>query len=142
MAEKPKVTKKVSEDKASDKSAPKSDKMLALIRIRGETGIEKSTKDTLDMLNLYKKFNCVIVPKNKVYDGMIEKAKDFITFGEIDAETMKLLDEKRNKGERKFYSLHPPRGGFEKKGTKRTYVEGGVLGNRKTEINALIKRMI
>ena len=133
----------MSEQKTAKKEQAKTDKMLAIIRIRGETGVEKSIKDTLTMMNLHKKFNCVIIPKNKVNEGMAEKAKDFITYGEIDAETLTLLNEKRKKkGEQKFYSLHPPRGGFERKGTKRTYVEGGVLGNRKNEINALIKRMI
>lgn len=123
-------------------SAKTSDKMIAIIRIRGETGIEKSIKDTLAMLNLHKKFNCVVVSRTKIFEGMIEKVKDFTTFGDIDAETMKLLDEKRKKEGKKTYTLHPPRGGFERKGTKRSYVEGGSLGNRKSDINALIKRMI
>lgn len=118
------------------------DKMIAVIRIRGETGIDKDVKDTLTMLNLHRKFHCVIVPKAKNFEGMIQKAKDFITFGEIDAETIKLLDEKRKEEGKKYYRLHPPRGGFERKGTKRTFTEGGVLGNRKEEINNLIKRMI
>ena len=133
----------MSEQKNTKKESAKTDKMLAIVRIRGETGIEKSIKDTLTMLNLHKKFNCVVIPKTKSAEGMAEKVKDFTTYGEIDAETIALLNDKRKKkGEQKFYSLHPPRGGFERKGTKRTYVEGGVLGNRKKDINELIKRMI
>lgn len=119
-----------------------SEEKIAVIRIRGETGIKKGAKDTLTMLNLHKKFSCVVVPKNESYKGMIEKAKDFITYGEIDLETLRLLDTKRKKSDKGWYNLAPPRGGFERKGTKRSYVEGGALGNRKKDINNLIKRMI
>lgn len=38
------------------------------------------------------------------------------------------------------FRLNPPRGGFE--GTKRHFVEGGALGYRGEEINALIERML
>ena len=118
------------------------EKQIAIIRIRGETGIKKDVKDTLEMLNLSRKFSAVVVDETPVYLGMAVKAKDFITWGEIDAETKKLLDEKRKDSESKVYRLHPPRGGFERKGTKRTYIEGGALGNRKKDINTLIKRMV
>ena len=115
---------------------------LAIIRIRGETGVKKEIKDTMAMLNLQRKFSCTIVPKTPAYMGMAQKAKDFVTFGEIDAETLKLLNEKRKVDEKKVYRLSPPKGGFERKGTKRTYTEGGALGDRKKDIGILIKKMV
>jgi len=118
------------------------EKEIAIVRIRGETGIKKGVKDTLEMLNLSRKFSCVVVQKNPVYEGMARKTKDFVTYGEIDEETKKLLDEKRKDKTSKVYRLSPPRGGFERKGTKRTYVEGGALGDRKKDINILIKKMV
>jgi len=68
-------------------------KRLAVIRIRGITGIKKSIKDTLKMLCIYHNNYCVVVDDSLL--GMIKKAKDYVTWGEIDDETYKLLVEKR-----------------------------------------------
>ncbi|NCN65660.1 MAG: 50S ribosomal protein L30 [Candidatus Altiarchaeum hamiconexum] len=40
------------------------------------------------------------------------------------------------------FRLTPPTKGFEKKGIKIPYTQGGALGNRKTAINDLLKRMM
>ncbi|MBR9690903.1 50S ribosomal protein L30 [Candidatus Woesearchaeota archaeon] len=127
---------------------------LAVIRIRGMTGVRKEISDTLKMLNLNSKFSCVVVPKNESYEGMVKKAKDFITWGEIDSQTLKKLKEKREEQssqaassgkpekEKKVFRLSPPRGGFERKGTKKAFRQGGALGYRKDKINDLIKKMV
>ena len=41
-----------------------------------------------------------------------------------------------------FFKLSPPRQGFERKGIKVPFSQGGVLGYRKDKINELIMRMI
>lgn len=41
-----------------------------------------------------------------------------------------------------FFKLAPPQFGFERKGTKKPFSLGGVLGYRKDKINELIQRMI
>lgn len=41
-----------------------------------------------------------------------------------------------------FFKLHPPVHGFERKGIKKPFSMGGVLGYRKDKINELIMRMI
>lgn len=41
-----------------------------------------------------------------------------------------------------FFKLMPPKFGFERKGTKKPFSLGGVLGYRKEKINELINRMI
>lgn len=115
---------------------------LAIIRIRGVTGIKHDIKQTLDMLNLYRKNNCVIVPKTDAFLGMCIKVKDFTTFGIIDDDTYKLLVEKRGKEGDALFTLHPPRKGYGRKGIKIPFSVGGGLGNRKEMINELIKRMI
>ena len=126
-------------------------KNLALIRIRGITGIKKSIKDTLNMLKLFRRNYCVVVPDSPNYRGMCNKVKDFITWGEVDEDTLKLLKDKRlKKGknkqgqeyEKKFFALHPPRKGFERKGIKVSFKSGGALGYRGAKINELIKRML
>lgn len=70
-------------------------KNIAIIRIRGRTGVSKKVNDTLDMMRLYKQNGCVVVPSNPQYLGMIQRAKDFITWGEIDKETFTILFTKR-----------------------------------------------
>jgi large subunit ribosomal protein L30 len=41
-----------------------------------------------------------------------------------------------------FFRLQPPRKGFERKGIKVQFSQGGVLGYRKEKINDLLRRMI
>jgi len=112
--------------------------------------------------------------------GMIEKIKDFVTFGELDKETFTKLLKARGRlagnkpltedylkskinsdfqkfsddfvafktelkiipGIKQFFRLHPPIGGFERQGIKKTFAEGGALGYRGKEINKLLQRMI
>ena len=140
------------------------ERKLAIIRIRGITGIEKSIKDTLNMLCLYHNNYCVVVSDKLL--GMIKKVKDYVTWGEINDETYKLLVEKRgeeykgritdtkkkinykkfiiinNKKYKKYFRLNPPRGGFERKGIKVPFTKSGALGYRKEKINDLIKKMV
>lgn len=139
---------------------------IAAIRIRGGVRINSGIKDTFGMLRLYRKNYCVIFPKQPSYLGMLNKVKDYITWGEITEETFNSLVEKRgeeykgrltdskgkisynkfivvnNKKLKPFFRLHPPRGGFERKGIKMPFGRGGVLGYRKEKINDLINKMI
>lgn len=41
-----------------------------------------------------------------------------------------------------FFRLHPPKGGFERGGIKKTFNQGGVLGERKEAISILIEKML
>ena len=119
---------------------------IAVVRIRGNIGLKNEVRDTLKMLNLHRNNYCAVVPNNSNYQGMLQKVKDYVTYGEIDEETYKLLVEKR--GEKKgdklkaFFRLSPPKKGFERKGIKVPFKRGGVLGYRESKINDLIKRMI
>jgi len=113
---------------------------LAVIQIRGNVGVNYSIKNTLGLLNLNKKHNCIVVPNNPHFTGMLKKVKDYVTWGEINAETQKLLEKKTKKG--KTYLLSPPKGGFERKGIKKPFSAGGVLGHRGAAMNDLIKKMV
>ena len=70
-------------------------KNIAIIRIRGRSGVTGKVNDTLDMMRLYKQNGCVIVPNTPQYLGMIRRAKDYITWGEIDKDTFATLFTKR-----------------------------------------------
>ena len=138
-------------------------KKLAIVRVRGVTGLRHGIELTLKNLRLYRKNFCVVVPGTKGYIGMINKIKDYATWGEIDDETYNMLIEKRKeeyKGEedgekdgnkfiivdgvkiKKVFRLNSPRKGYGRKGVKTSCKDGGALGYRGDKINDLIKRMI
>ncbi len=117
-------------------------KKIVVIRIKGLVNIRKTIEDTLDMLRLYRKNYCVVLENKPEVVGMLKKVKDYITWGEIDDDTLKLLIDKRGEKDKKFFRLQPPRKGFERKGIKKAFSVGGALGYRGDKINDLIKRMI
>ena len=114
---------------------------LAIIRIRGNTGVKSVISDTMTMLNLPNQHNCVIVEATPTIKGMIKKAQHFITYGPVSEEAEKELAEKRTI-HGKTYRLSPPVKGFERKGIKVPFKLGGALGDRGVAINDLIKRMV
>tara|TARA_Y100000310_G_scaffold159627_1_gene159228 strand:- start:4938 stop:5411 length:474 start_codon:yes stop_codon:yes gene_type:complete len=70
---------------------------IAIIRIRGNQKIKKEIEDTMRMLRLFKKNHCVIIKNTPQNIGMLKKIKDYVTWGDIDDKTFKLLLEKRGK---------------------------------------------
>lgn len=110
--------------------------MIAVILIRGKMGARQGVKDTLTMLNLDRKHACVLVKDEPVAVGMLNKCKDFVTYGPVSEEIQSKL-EKIMTG--KIARLHPPRGGL--KSIKRSTTDGGDLGPRK-DMNALVERMM
>ncbi|WP_048149438.1 50S ribosomal protein L30 [Palaeococcus ferrophilus] len=70
---------------------------VAIVRVRGRVGVRREVKDTLAMLRLHKVNHMVIVDDTPSYKGMIQKAKDYITWGEIDRETLAKLLRKRGR---------------------------------------------
>ena len=72
-------------------------KKLAVVRVRGLTGVRYDIDATLKKLRLYKKNYCVVVPNTGSYVGMIKKINDYVTWGDIDENTYKELIEKRIK---------------------------------------------
>ena len=121
------------------KQENKDKKEFAVIRIRGSIKVNKKIIDTLNMLHLKKVNNCILIINTSTNLGMIKKCKDYITWGEVNAETKKLLEKRKKKG---FFTLHPPKGGFERKGIKTPFTLKGALGYRGDNINILIKKMI
>lgn len=120
---------------------------LALVLVRGFIRTKNNIVATLFNLRLRRKHACVVIEDTLSNRASAMKCKDYITFGEISGETHKLLLDKRGKKDsegklKKFFSLSPPRGGFERKGIKTPFNSGGALGYRGAKINDLIKKMI
>lgn len=70
---------------------------IAIIRLRGNVNVSGKIEDTLRMLKLYRKNYCTIISNTPSNLGMLNKIKDYVTFGPISDETFaKLLE---NRGE-------------------------------------------
>ena len=117
---------------------------IAVILIRGLIGTRGDIRDTLAFMNLRKKHACAILEDSSQVRGMLKKSQDFTTFGNVSDATLKALADKRKpvSESRQVYFLAPPKGGFERKGIKLSYVVGGALGDRKEAINELIMKML
>ena len=137
------------------------EKNLVVIRLRGRTGLRADVETTLKHLNLNRINNCVLLNESPQVLGMLRKAKDYITWGSIDAETMNALVSKRGrlakepaakngsrvavfdgKAYERFFRLNPARGGLGSRGIKAVFARAGALGDRKEKINDLLKKMI
>jgi len=117
---------------------------IAAIRLRGKFNVRKEIEDTLCLLGLKRKNTCVILEPTKQNLGMLRKAKDYITYGEISEEVLKKLLEKKKpqkQTEKKIiFRLPNPRKGF--KSIKKGFNQGGDLGYRGDKINELLERII
>ncbi|MEX0921037.1 MAG: uL30 family ribosomal protein [Candidatus Pacearchaeota archaeon] len=141
-------------------------KLICVIRISGQVGLNRDVKETLHRLRIRRKYSCVVLKPTKVQAGMIAKVRDFIAFGEIKKETLSKLIEARGQpidkskkidskkasegieseksyedfNLRPFFRLHPPRKGI---ASKIHFGKGkGVLGYNGEKINDLVERML
>ena len=57
---------------------------FAVIRVRGIVNIRGEIKDTLNMLRLHRVNHCVLISETPEYKGMLQKVKDYVTWGEVD----------------------------------------------------------
>jgi large subunit ribosomal protein L30 len=64
---------------------------IAVVRVRGTVKVRKDIEDTLSMLNLSKPHQAVILDDRPTYLGMLNKAKDYITYGEIEPDVLETL---------------------------------------------------
>ena len=70
---------------------------FAVIRVRGHINIRKDIEDTMTLLRLNRVNHCVVVPQNDVTKGMLQKAKDFITWGEVSDEMLSKMIQSRGR---------------------------------------------
>ncbi|MHA1785107.1 MAG: 50S ribosomal protein L30 [Candidatus Helarchaeota archaeon] len=71
------------------------DKRLIVIRLRGRVGVKWDIRDTLKMLNLHRVNHAVVVDNRKSYLGMLQKVKDYVTWGILDEKICLDLFKKR-----------------------------------------------
>ncbi len=65
--------------------------MYAVVQVRGVVNTRHEIKETLKMLRLHHINHCVLIPETPEYLGMIRKVKDFVAYGEVEAETLETI---------------------------------------------------
>ncbi|MFQ6012423.1 MAG: 50S ribosomal protein L30 [Thermoplasmata archaeon] len=151
---------------------------FAAVRVRGSVRVRQDIADTLRMLRLHRPNHCVVLPARETTFGMLRKAKDYITWGEVEGDVLVQLlaargrrvgggplteahvkelgydslaalaeavlqgeaDLQRLDDVKPVFRLSPPRKGYG--GVKRSFREGGALGDRGPAINELLLRML
>ena len=71
--------------------------VFAAVRIRGIVNVKPDIKRTLQLLRLTRSNHCVLLEENASIKGMLQIAKDYITWGEIDREVLSKLIDARGK---------------------------------------------
>ncbi|MBN1389232.1 MAG: 50S ribosomal protein L30 [Candidatus Thermoplasmatota archaeon] len=69
---------------------------LAVVRVRGTIKVEPRIKETLRLLRLNRVNHCIVIPETVEFKGMLLKAKDYITWGEVEADTLERLFHERS----------------------------------------------
>lgn len=73
-------------------------KLYAIIRIRGQADVPPDVEYTLKLLRLHKKYHLVIYPADLPgLEGMLQKVKDWVTWGEVDQATLVELLKRRGR---------------------------------------------
>jgi len=90
-------------------------KCLAVVRIRGTVNVRKEIEDTLRMLNLERNCHATLIDDRPSFLGMLRKAQNVITWGEVSKETIALLLRKRGRivGNRKLTDEYVKKIGYD-----------------------------
>ncbi|MFO7835604.1 MAG: 50S ribosomal protein L30 [Candidatus Thorarchaeota archaeon] len=71
--------------------------MLLAIRTRGDVRVRPQIQDALKKLRLGRNHSAIVVKNTPAMRGMINKVKDYVTWGEIDSEIAEILVRKRGR---------------------------------------------
>ncbi len=80
----------------------------AIIQVRSTIKSVKGVRETMDMLRLHTVNHLVLMPDNPSTKGMLQKVKDYVTYGDIDAHTLTEVLKKRGRlmGDKKLTDKH------------------------------------
>lgn len=74
-------------------------KCLAVIRVRGSSGVFRDIKETLKMLHLTRNYHATLIDDRPSYLGMLRKVQNQVTWGEVSKDsTVQLLRERGKLG--------------------------------------------
>ncbi len=63
-------------------------KRIAVVRVRGTVGVSHEVKETLKYLRLSRVNYCSIVDDRPQYLGMLQKVKDYVTWGPLEKDVL------------------------------------------------------
>ena len=69
--------------------------LLAVIRLRGTVNVHFKVQETLDLLNVRRTNYMTLIPNTSSNLGMLNKTRDFITWGEINPKVLEHVLRKR-----------------------------------------------
>jgi len=69
----------------------------AIVRVRGTVNIKPNIKKTLQLLNLTRANHCVLTEETPSTKGMLQIVKDYVTWGEVEKETLTKLIKERGR---------------------------------------------
>jgi large subunit ribosomal protein L30 len=72
-------------------------KCFAVVKVRGSISAKREARETLDMLNLDKTNNAVLIDNRPSYMGMLYRVQNYVTWGEVSKETVAMLLEERGR---------------------------------------------
>lgn len=56
---------------------------IAVVRLRGHMRIRETIEDSMQLLKLTRANHCVVLPESPDILGMVQKTKDYVTWGEV-----------------------------------------------------------
>ena len=71
--------------------------VFAVVRVRGTINMKPDIKRTLQLLRLNRTNHCVLLEESVNFQGMLQIAKDYITWGEVDKNLLSNLILSRGK---------------------------------------------
>ncbi len=70
---------------------------LAVIRVRGSINVRRDVRETMRMLGLTRVNHCIVIDDTPTSRGMLQKAKDMLTWGEVEQKVLEQLIRKRGR---------------------------------------------
>ena len=117
-------------------------KMIAAVKVRGDVDASEKISATIESLGLVKKNQVLFIESDdEATKGMLNRAKDYIAYGEVSDDVVEEIEEAKNSEIEAGtnFSMTPPSGGF--RSTKKNFNNGGALGKR-PNIDKLLRNMI
>jgi large subunit ribosomal protein L30 len=89
-------------------------KCIVAVRVRGTISAQREARATLDMLRLSRTNYAVLIDNRPSFKGMLQQVQAYVTWGEVSAETVALMLQKRGRlaGDKKLTDEYAAKIGY------------------------------
>ena len=89
-------------------------KCIVAVRVRGTISAKREARATLDLLRLDKTNRAVLIDNRPSFKGMLQQVQAYVTWGEVTAETVLLMLQKRGRlaGDKKLTDEYAEKFGY------------------------------